>query len=80
MEEILIKKSESKAIKVAMGEFKNTKFLQIMEMWKSDSENEWKFSKKNITIGKTNIKEFIEFIVNNKDEILEGVSKWLHHL
>jgi len=74
--ETTIPKSKTKAIRLSTGNFKGSNYLQIMELWKTDAaeeDEEWKFSKKNVTINKNNIKEFIDFIKDNGDEIIETV-------
>jgi len=54
--EKIINKGFGKGLKLSLGEFKGVKYLQIMELWKLNPKDDWKFSKKNVTINKRVLK------------------------
>ena len=71
MEPIIIQKTGTKAIQIKINEFKGTKSLNLMELWKGDeTEEEWKFSKKNVSFNGKNIDAFYEAIEKNKEFIM----------
>ena len=69
----IIDKGFNKAILIELREYKGKNFLQLMEMWKTTEEEDWKFSKKNLTINSKTIKEFVEFIKANGDELIKEI-------
>jgi len=71
--EKIINKGFGKGLKLSLGEFKGVKYLQIMELWKLNPKDDWKFSKKNVTINKRVLKEFIEFVKENEAELLKQI-------
>jgi len=68
---IMIEKGYGKCNKIHISEFKGKKFFQIMEMWRERPEDEWKFSKKNVSFNSENFKEFYKFILDNGEKIME---------
>jgi hypothetical protein len=71
----IIDKGFNKAVLMELREYKGKKFLQLMELWRADEKEEWKFSKKNITINSNTISDFIDFIIENGEELKKEIGE-----
>ena len=69
----IIDKGYGKGLLLELKEFKGSKFLSLMELWKKEENEDWKFSKKNITVNATTLKQFLEFIDENRQELIDEI-------
>lgn len=71
--EILIEESEVKAIRVALGEYKGKRHLMVSHMWRkrNSGNDEWQWSRKNVTLKLKSIKELVKFLDTRMSEIEE---------
>jgi len=73
--EIILDKNHGKAIKIKVNPFKGRKYFQISEVWRTTEEEEWKPSKKNITISSNILNDFFKFLETNKNEIISEINE-----
>ncbi len=68
-----IDKGYGKGLNIELKEYKGKKYLQIMEMWRKEDGGDWNFSKKNISITATSLKQFLEFVEDNKQGLIDEI-------
>jgi len=70
---MIAEKSQTKALQMELCEYKGRKYLQVMELWRNDATEEWKFSKKNVSINALVLDDFLEFVETNKEELKKAI-------
>jgi len=67
--------SETKGFNIAVSEFKDNLYLGIGKIWKRKADTEWQRGKGFLSIDKEGFEVLLDFLIENKDKILEKMGK-----